>query len=689
MRNILSEFVLSDMLLTYVRDEAGAVGMELIPLSMRGRLVPKTYSVDPLIHAHARGDDLPGGFSSGHTLRNSPTTLALRYAGQTVERENGRTVIMTTLRSKAGHAARHILTYRDGAQAFTVRSACRNESDRPVTLELLTSFSLGGISPFLEGDSPDSLLAHRVRSCWTAEGRLVSETLEELQLEPSFSKVGVRTEKFGQVGSMPVRKYFPFAAVEDTVSGVTWAAQVACASSWQMEYYRRDDALCLSGGLADADFGQWSIQLSPGEELVSPEALLTVGNGGVDSVSQRLLSAHRSPAPGGSLPVVFNEFCTTWGRPSFENIQEMTDALRERDIDYFVIDAGWYSGRDSGIGDWDVSPDLYPQGLEAAVGLIRQAGMVPGIWFEFETCEKHSRMFQNTSRLLTRDGFVITAGDRRFLDMREAWVEQYLTRKVIGTLKKYQFSYLKIDYNETLGAGCDGADSPSEGLRQNILATQRFMQKIRREVPGIVLENYSSGGHRLEPSMLGLCDLASFSDAHECIEIPILAANLHRLVRPDQSLIWAVLRKTDSPDRIVYSMAAAFLGVLCLSGDVCGLNEEQWALADRGIRFYRKISGITRRGVSAFFGPRVRSFRHPEGWQCVVRYSADRKEAAAVLHTFAGQPPAVIELPLAGAFAIAETYGTGTYASVEGTALRFSGLRAFQACAVLLKRSEG
>ena len=68
---------------------------------------------------------------------------------------------------------------------------------------------------------------------------------------------------------------------------------------------------------------------------------------------------------------------------------------------------------------------------------------------------------------------------------------------MIGTLQRYGFGYMKIDYNETIGIGCDGAESLGEGLRRNMEASAAFFEKVRQEVPGIVLENCSSGGHRL------------------------------------------------------------------------------------------------------------------------------------------------------------------------------------------------
>ena len=58
------------------------------------------------------------------------------------------------------------------------------------------------------------------------------------------------------------------------------------------------------------------------------------------------------------------------------------------------------------------------------------------------------------------------------------------------------------DYNETIGIGCDGAESLGEGLRQNMERSQAFIEKAKKEIPDIILENCASGGHRLEPSLM-------------------------------------------------------------------------------------------------------------------------------------------------------------------------------------------
>jgi len=101
-------------------------------------------------------------------------------------------------------------------------------------------------------------------------------------------------------------------------------------------------------------------------------------------------------------------------------------------------------------------------------------------------------------------------------------VIDYLSQKVIGQLRDAGLGYIKVDYNETIGLGCDNADSSGEGLRQHMQDVQDFFRKMRSELPDLVIENCASGGHRLEPSFMGLSSMASFSDAHETKDIPVM-----------------------------------------------------------------------------------------------------------------------------------------------------------------------
>ena len=84
---------------------------------------------------------------------------------------------------------------------------------------------------------------------------------------------------------------------------------------------------------------------------------------------------------------------------------------------------------------------------------IHQEGMKAGIWFEIENVGEASQAYRNTEHLLHLDGEVLTTSRRRFWNMADPWVKEYLRERVTGTLKKYGFEYMKIDYNDTIGIG--------------------------------------------------------------------------------------------------------------------------------------------------------------------------------------------------------------------------------------------
>ena len=673
------EYTLGDMTLRYEWNEAGNVGLILYPVDCSlpemdcsraweegsgngaaqmepdGKIMCKQAALDPLVQVKLCGDMYQGAFAPGHTLRMGESTRRLVYESQELKKEEHQTVIETVLKDDRGYRAVHRVHYQEGDRFLTMDCTYENQSEEQITLEMLSSFSLNKISPYLPGDCYGDITIHRLQSRWSEEGKLLSQTIEDLQLEPGWNMDSVRCERFGQAGSMPVSEYFPFLAVEDTRSHVFWGAQLAHPASWQMEIYRNDDNIAISGGLADREFGHWMKHLNPGETFTSPTAIVTTAHtDSVDVLSQRLVEygvrgAEAAPECEQSLPIIFNEYCTTWGNPSHENIVGILNAIRGKGFDYFVIDCGWYKADgvpwDISMGDYIPSKTLFPEGLQKTVDAIHEEGLKAGIWFEMENVGPASEAYHNTDHLLKRDGQVLTTSRRRFWDMSDPWVKDYLRERVIGTLKTYGFDYMKVDYNDTIGIGCDGAESLGEGLRQNMMETMAFFEEVKREVPGIILENCASGGHRLEPGFMGITSMASFSDAHETVEIPIVAANVHRAILPRQSQIWAVIRETDSLKRIAYSIANTFLGRMCISGDVINLTKEQWDVIERGIAFYRQIAPIIKEGQTYQLSPQIKRIRHPEGWQGIVRVGTNG-EAYALIHTFGGGYPSEIRMKL-------------------------------------------
>ena len=655
---VLQEYKLGDMVAKYLIDrDSMQVGFQLLPEKVsQENIITDNCFMESLIQYKLTGDIYNEAYAGGCSMRNSESVRKLKFSEQTDESIGEQLQVNTIMMDEDGHRLIHHLVWLKNMPYVRISCTFENQSKRDCCLEMFESFSLGGLSPYMQGDGNGTLWLHRVRSVWSQEGRHETIPVEDLQLEPAWDPHAVRCERFGQAGSMPVKRFFPFAAIEDRKNHIFWGAQIAHPASWQMEVYRKDNGLALSGGLADRELGHWMKHVEPGKNFTTPEAIVsTAQTDSFDIFTGRLTTAGlvegflKAPESEQDLPIVFNEYCTTWGNPSHENICEIVDAIKGKGFKYFVIDCGWYKENgipwDIGMGDYEVSSELFPDGMEKTVQVIKDAGMIPGIWFEIENVGSASRAYHLTEHLLHKDNVVLTTYFRRFWDMQDPWVDEYLTDKVIGTLKKYGFGYMKIDYNETIGIGCDGAESPGEALRKNMEATVLFIEKVKEEVPGIVLENCASGGHRLEPKMMSVMSMASFSDAHECEEIPIIAANLHRVIHPTQSQIWAVIRQDDSLKRIAYSISNTFLGRMCISGDVTQLAPEKWNLIEQGISFYGKIKDIIKEGQSYRYGPKIKSARHPEGWQALLRVGKN-KQAYVVIHVFDGKLPEVIEIEL-------------------------------------------
>ncbi len=600
-----------------------------------------------------RGDSYNDRFSNGLTLSGGESVKSMKkISGDENE---------TLFKGKHGHTLKAVHARKgDVTECYTEFT---NSTDTTATLELISSFAISGIKA-------DRI--HRATSYWSAEGKLLSQDLTELNMEPSWANHGVRIEKIGQLGSMPVRKWFPFVVLENTETGDFIGVQLYCASSWQIEIITMTRDVTLTGGLADRDYGSWYKDIPAGETFVTPKAVVAEGKS-LYEVCDKLVKAQkpRIAAPDLDMPVIFNEYCTTWGNPTLENLTRTAERLEGSGVRYLVIDCGWYRTEKcpnwfNSIGDWIPSPRLFPNGIKEAADMIRSHGLIPGIWFELENIGTESeKAIYIEDHQLKRDGHPVTVGGRRFWDMRDPWVKEYLTEHVTGLLRDAGFGYIKIDYNETIGVGVDGDESYGEGLRRSVVGSQDFIRSLHRDLPELVIENCSSGGHRLEPSMMELCSQASFSDAHECTSIPLIAANLHRLIRPEQSQIWAVIHANADEHRHNYLYTSAFLGRFCLSGGIFDMTDAQWSHVLDAIKFYDKIKHIIRDGMTTLIETNVKDYSRPAGYQLVLRELDG--EALFIVHTFEGGANPPVDSVLDG-YAIVDTFGSELDGDFRGKA---------------------
>ena len=287
------------------------------------------------------------------------------------------------------------------------------------------------------------------------------------------------------------------------------------------------------------------------------------------ALQHRAAEAH--PEVEHDLPIVFNEWCTTWGDPQHDKVVAIARTAAGLGRALPRHRCRLVQGREVPTGAAAMaigfpSAKLFPQGLEATAAAIRERGLIPGLWFEMETVGSQSAAFSRSSIICSS----ATASRSRCASAASGI--STIPRPSITSPSESSicwnrcgFGYSKVDYNETARSRLRPSGRRSaKGCADRCSGIYRFFEKIRARLPELVIENCASGGHRLEPSMLARTAMSSFSDAHELVEIPIIAANLHRLMLPRQSQIWAVLHRADSDQRLAYSLAATFLGRMCL-----------------------------------------------------------------------------------------------------------------------------
>lgn len=629
----------------------GVTETVFVPADMTDRLNDeKLAGISPLgwmispetqVHIALSGDGISNDFSPGNTLRNSDTAFSLKFKGAKYEEQSGKQILIAAFENDKGLVARQVYSFT-GAGYLETYTELENRGNN-VIVEALPSFNMARISPFERFDDPNDIVIHRLLSNWSGEGKLYSVSAADIAFEASWSGLGVRTMRISQTGTMPARGYLPFISVEDKKNGVCWAAETEAPASWTIEAVFRNNAISVGGGRGDFLSAHWRKTLKTGETEKTNKAYLTVTKGSLENAAARLArhfdDTDEIKDVERDLPVLYNEYCYTWGKPEAKTLEKMLPEIAALGCKYFVIDDGWfynvYNDKRYVIGDWNVNKEYYPEGLKAFADKVRSYGMIPGVWYEFEGVSEHSDVYRDhPDWLLTRDGKIINNGGRAFLDFRKEEVLNYLREKVIKNLVNCGIGYMKVDYNSNAGFGADGAESYGEAIRQHIDAVLAFFEEIKRSVPSLVLEICSSGGMRHEPRFLSLGDMCSFSDAHENAGGVPVAMNLHRFIPPRKLQIWATIRDDYNADDVKFTVAKAMLGRICFSGNLGNKPQEIIDILKESVSFYEKLKPTIANGETITIeNGGISTYLFTKGSPYLVRRSADGKKK--IVYAFA------------------------------------------------------
>lgn len=125
---------------------------------------------------------------------------------------------------------------------------------------------------------------------------------------------------------------------------------------------------------------------------------------------------------------------------------------------------------------------------------------------------------------------------------------------------------------------------------------------------------------------------------------------------------------------------------MCISGDVTELSPQQWEAVNAGIAMYKRAAPIIKNGQTYWFGGVDGSYRHPVGWQGILRIG-NEGNALCVFHRFADVDGEIAEivLPSDAEYEVEYIYSAQGEVALDGSRLIWKCDEEMCACAVLLK----
>ncbi|MBE6703071.1 MAG: alpha-galactosidase [Ruminococcaceae bacterium] len=172
----------------------------------------------------------------------------------------------------------------------------------------------------------------------------------------------------------------------------------------------------------------------------------------------------------------------------------------------FLIDAGWYAPAGLATtewskrqGDWQVSKDLYPNGIQEVRNYAHEKGLKFGMWMEPEAIGPLSRVAkEHPEWLATSFSFHET---KKQLDLTIPEAAAWMEREIIRVIEENELDVFRLDHNNRVNFWY-ARSGDSCGILRHYDAVYGIYERLRKRFPDLVMENCASGGSRTDIAML-------------------------------------------------------------------------------------------------------------------------------------------------------------------------------------------
>ncbi|MCW4466396.1 alpha-galactosidase [Glutamicibacter sp. MNS18] len=259
------------------------------------------------------------------------------------------------------------------------------------------------------------------------------------------------------------------------------------------------------------------VVLAPGESYATAWIYGAYGNG-LDEQAGRLhqwLRA-RENHPRRERPVTLNVWEAVYFDHNLDKLKALAEHAAELGVERYVLDDGWFGGRrddTAGLGDWTVSPDVWPNGLNPLIEHVNSLGMEFGLWFEPEMVNVDSEVARaHPEWIMAPTGRLpIESRNQQVLNLGIEEAYRHVRDQMVAVLESHNIAYIKWDHNrDLLEAG--NQLTGRAGVREQTLAAYRLMAELKERFPGLEIESCSSGGARVDLGVLEHTDRIWASD---------------------------------------------------------------------------------------------------------------------------------------------------------------------------------
>ena len=391
------------------------------------------------------------------------------------------------------------------------------------------------------------------------------------------------------------------------------------------------------------------VVLEAGESYATPDLILTRSDRGLTPASWWYHRAVRAmPShPTSPRPVLVN----TWEAVYFDHdprrLRELATTAADLGIERFVLDDGWFASRrddTSGLGDWWVSSDVYPDGLAPLIEHVTSLGMDFGIWVEPEMVSADSDLYrEHPNWALTTSGYdAVTGRNQLVLDLAIPDAYAHVHGQLDALLTDHDIRYMKWDMNRAhaQGSGIDDA----AGAHDQTLAVYRLIDALRAAHPDVEIESCASGGGRLDHEILRRTQRVWVSDCNDPLERQRIQRGASMLIPPEVMGVHIGPPRSHTTGRtqtLAFRAATALFGHLGVEWDITSLNDREQEALRAVIRRYKNHRDLLHSGDVVRFDTDEHSLAHGV-------YAADRSEAIVLYAQLATAPsltPASLRLP--------------------------------------------